>query len=326
MAETMTTGFRRTATIAALTVVPILTAGGRLPAQTSAADSTVPVLEPSPQRLAEIDVPIHPTVAPSPDGRMFAAIQTRPAPVLWIVRAGGGEPFAFRQMWATYAPRWSPSGDRIGFIAAIGPPRVWTVELDPATGQPIDPPRLLIRTLANAFAFAPDGAHIALVASRSTAAGASEIHIVNWETRQARVLLRESGAIYRLDWSPDARSIYYGLAPVPPPPDGHQLLKAVSVASGRTSTVRAGGEFIGLSPDGARVLQRPGTADEGSGNLVEVVALEAGSVTKVRLPAGVRSMAWAADSDAIIAVTPAGSQDVIWEIPVTEHRTSIKER
>jgi hypothetical protein len=317
MAGKMTiTEVRRTAIFTACAAALTFAATTPLLAQAPPPDTTPTILSPQPQRIAEIRAPIHPTVAPSPDGRMFAAIQTRPAPVLWIVPADGGEPFAFREMWAAYAPRWSPSGDRVGFIAAIGPPRIWTVELDSTTARPIDPPRLLIRTSANAFAFSPDGARIALVASRSTAVGASEIHIVGWESRDSRVLLRESGAIYRLDWAPDARSIYYGLVPDEPSPDSPHRLKTVSVASGTSAAVRAGGEFLGLSPDGRFVLQRPAPDVDGSDTLVDVIELDDGSVTRVRLPDGVRSMTWAAKSGAIIVVAPAGSRDVIWRLPV----------
>jgi Tol biopolymer transport system component len=71
----------------------------------------------------------------------------------------------------------------------------------------------LIRTAANAFAFSPDGDRVALVASHSTAAGVSEIRIVTWETRAERLLLRENGLIYRLDWSPDGQFLYYGVSP-----------------------------------------------------------------------------------------------------------------
>jgi len=119
-----------------------------------------------------------------------------------------------------------------------------------------------------------------------------------------------------LDWAPDGRTIYYGLVPGSPSAEAPHVLKTVSVASGRAATVRAAGEFLGLSPDGTLVLQRPGSETDGQDNLVEVVSLDDGSVTRVRLPAGVRSMVWSARSDAIILVAPAGNLDGIWEIPV----------
>ena len=309
----MTTPFRRAA---GFTQALILLAAGPMTAQAPPADTTVMPLAPQPLRIAEVAAPIHPTVAPSPDGRMFAAIQPRPDPILWIVPADGSEPFAFRKMWAAYYPRWSPSGERVGFLAAIGPPRVWTVEIDSATGRPTDPPRLLIYIGANAFAFSPDGKRIALVASQSTAAGASEIHIVEWETRRSRVLLRERGVVYRLDWTPDGRSIYYGLVPDAPSADAPHRVKTVSVGSGVVNTIRAGGEFLGLSPNGELVLQRLAQDDAGSENLVEVVALNEGSVMRIRLPNGVRSVAWAANSEALVLVTPAEDRDVIWQIPI----------
>lgn len=289
---------------------------------TPPADSVMPLadsvltLAPRPVRVATVAAPIHPTVAPSPDGRMFAAIQTRPDPILWIVPADGSEPYAFRKMWAAYYPRWSPSGERLGFIAAIGPPRIWTVELDLETGRPIDPPRLLIYIEANAFAFSPDGARIALVASRSTAAGASEIHIIDWETRSRRRLLRERGSIYRLDWAPDGRSIYYGLVPSAPSPEAPHRVKKASAASGSVGAVRDGGEFLGLAPNGEWLLQRVPADSAGSENLVEVVGLDDGRVTRIRLPSGVRSVSWAGTSDALVLVAPIEDGDGIWQIPI----------
>ncbi len=310
----MTTPFRQAAGFAQALIV--LAAGPALAQAPTPNDSTARSLAPQPLRIAEVAAPIHPTVAPSPDGRMFAAIQPRPEPILWIVPADGSEPFAFRKMWAAYYPRWSPSGERVGFLAALGPPRVWTVEIDPATGRPTDPPRLLIYIGANAFAFSPDGERIALVASQSTAAGASEVHIVDWETRRSRVLLRERGAVYRLDWAPDGRSIYYGLLPDAPSPDAPHQVKTASVASGVVNTVRAGGEFLGLSPNGELVLLRLAQDDAGGENLVEVVELKDGSVTRIRLPNGVRSVVWTANSDGLILVTAIEDRDAIWQLPI----------
>ncbi len=197
--------------------------------------------------VAHLEVSLDNSIAVSPQGHLYLALQTRPNPVIWMLPREG-EPFKMRQEWAAYRPRWAATGTRIGFIASIGPPRVWTVEVDPTSGRALDPPRLLIRTSANAFAFAPDGERIALIASRSTAAGASEIHIVNWGNRKNRRLLKESGVIYWLDWSPDGAFIYYGLAPessadVPNP--AHSL-RRVRVRGGRAETLLEVGEFLGL--------------------------------------------------------------------------------
>ena len=64
-------------------------------AQTDGApDSSVYIYRPEPVVIAGIDVPIHPAVAPSPDGRFFAVLQTRPDPILWIVPTDTGAPFS----------------------------------------------------------------------------------------------------------------------------------------------------------------------------------------------------------------------------------------
>lgn len=276
-------------------------------------DITLAVITPSARRIAALEIPIHQTVAPSPDGSFLAALQTRPDPVLWIVPTDGGEPFAFRKTWATYYPRWAPSGNRIGFIAAIGPTRIWTVEVDPASGRPIDPPRMLIRTNANAFAFSPDGDRIALVTSRSTAAGRSEIQIVDWESRKFRVLLREDGAIYRLDWAADGESIYYGIIPNDSTgPVTHRIVRA-NAKSGATSRVLDVGEFLGLSLDGSQLAYRPAGDELADADLVELASTDGEVSMRLVIPAG-PAPRWSAGPDSFLQTRIVGDTTEIWEI------------
>lgn len=286
-------------------------------AQTAAAfadTSTIPVIPPTARMVASLAVPIDPNVAPAPNGRFFAALQTRPDPVIWIVPADGGEPFSFRQSWAAYQPRWAPSGNRVGFIAGVGPPRIWTVEVDSASGRAIDPPRLLFRTPASAYAFSPDGARIAMVTARSTAAGASEIRIVEWESRRSRMLFRARGTIYRLDWSPDG-SIYYGLLPDSREPDAPHIVRRISMRGGTPETIYRAGKFLGLSPDGAFLLRR--TADESAAAAeFEVTRTDGTPLVRLNLPTGFGVPRWAATSRALIQVRAAGAGHGIWELPV----------
>jgi len=276
-------------------------------------DSTVSVIAPRERRIAIFDIPIHQTVAPSPDGRFFAALQTRPDPVIWIVPTDDSEPFAFRKQWATYYPRWAPSGDRIGFIAAIGPTRIWTVEVDPETGRAVDPPRMLIRTAANAFAFSPDGGRIALIEARSTAAGRSEIHIVDWESRRFRVLLREDGAIYRLDWAPDGEALYYGMIPNDSiGPVKHRIVRA-DVRSGATSKVMDTGEFLGLSLDGAHLAYCPAAEELAYNDVVELASTEGEVVLQLAMPTG-PAPRWSAGPGSFYQTRIVGDTTEIWEI------------
>lgn len=288
----------------------------RAQVEDSAGAVHVPVARTVPVRLTTLEVPIHPRVAPAPNGDRFAAIQVRPRPVLWIVPTGGGEPFSFREMWAAYHARWSPAGQRIGFIAAIGPPRIWTVEVDSTSGRPMAPPRMLIRTGANAFAFAPDGETIALVASRSTAAGASAIHLVDWASRRYRVLLSEEGVIYRLDWAPTGGHIYYGLLPEDGEAgDVHRIVRA-DVRNGARMTVRISGEFLGLAPDGSRLLYRPREKWDSEREVVEIAPLDDGSPFRLTLPADAGEPYWSADSNALLTVRAQPAGDEVWEIPL----------
>jgi hypothetical protein len=313
VARTLTRAHGRSNTLTALLT---LACAGSLSAQPPAdpPDGAVYTLNPAPRQIAVLGVALHPAVAPSPNGRFYAALQTRPDPVLWIVPTDGGEPFSFRKIWAAYRPRWAPSGNRIGFIAAIGPPRVWTVEVDPETGRPVDPPRMLIRTGVNAFAFSPDGERVAMVPRRSTAAGASQIRIVDRSSRQVRVLLRENGMIYRVDWAPDGEFIYYGLAPNSAN-SAHQV-RRVRLAGGRPRTVRQTGEFLGLSPDGEYVLTRPAEDASSESELVETLHLNSGVILRIELPRGAKTLGWTATSRALVRVAHTAGGDAVLEIPI----------
>lgn len=280
----------------------------------SADSAIVPLVTPTARLVSALAVPIDPNLAPAPDGRFFAVLQVRPDPVIWIVPVDGGEPFSFRRSWAASQPRWSPSSNRLGFIAGVGPPRIWTVEVDSASGRAIDPPRLLFRTPANAFAFAPDGSRIAIVTARSTAAGASEIRIVDWESRRSRVLLRARGAIYRLDWSADGY-IYYGVLPDLREPDAPHVVRRISIRGGTPETVYRAGEFLGLSPDGAYLLRRAAGQSVDAGRF-ELARIDGTPVLRLNLPSGSGTPRWAASSRALVQVRAAGTGHGIWEAPV----------
>ena len=291
-------------------------------AQDPAVDEPVVAVAAAAHRVASVGIPIHPRVAPSPDGSRFAVVQVRPRPVLWIVPAGGDEPLQFRELWAAYHPRWSADGGRIGFIAAIGPPRIWTIDVDSISGRPLAPPRLLIRTAANAFALSPDGDRIALVAARSSAAGASEVHIVDWESRRYRVVLRADGIIYRLDWAPDGVFLFYGL--LRENAEGENLIVKAPVAGGARTTLREAGEFLGLSPDGARLLYRPHVDPQddpqAARHLIEVAPPDGGAAIRIRLPADAGPPQWSSTSESLLVVRSGSQGDSIWEIPLPPPR------
>jgi Tol biopolymer transport system component len=297
-------------TLLALTLATPLAA---VQADVGARESLPAPVTARPLRIADLAVPLQPTLAISPDGRFFAAVQSRPDPILWIIPADGGEPFSYRRMWAAYKPRWSPSGKRIGFIAGIGPPRIWTVEVDPATARPIDPPRLLIRTAANAFAFSPDGERVALIASHSTAAGVSEIRIVTWETRAERILLRENGLIYRVDWSPDGQFLYYGVSPTGFGAEPANFIVRCRVVTGKPTTVRRVGEFLGLSPDGQYLLFRPTDNEGAAGSRLLMATVDGDTPVEIEVPGGAQA-AWGASSSSLVQISYGDSGDTIWRL------------
>ena len=305
-------GRRTTAACAAALILPLSAYPAR--AQSSDSDPATPttVVAHTVRTVASLPLPIDNMAAVSPDGRHYLALQTRPDPIIWILPVPG-EPFSFRQSWAAFKPRWAASGSRIGFIASIGPPRIWTVEVDSTSSRPIDPPRMLIRTSANAFAFSPDGTKIALVSSRSTAAGASEIRIVDWKSRSDRRRLREDGVIYWLDWSRDGASIYYGLAPNSTSDGATHEVRRVPVGRGKTISVRRVGEFLGLAPDGTRILYRPLEFGGGEDNVFEVAGVVGGEPLRFELPPG-PAPRWGASASSLVLVRRGDASSEILEI------------
>jgi dipeptidyl aminopeptidase/acylaminoacyl peptidase len=314
MAHTLIASSRRPLALAALLCLT-LPVESRSQAAGEATDSTVIVVRPVPLRLAAIDVPIDPRVAPSPDGRYVAALQTRPEPLIWIVPTDGGKPFAYRKTWSATKLRWSRSGNRLGFVADGGPPRIWTIEVDPATGRAMDPPRMLYRDAVNAYAFSPDGERIAYVPRRTTAAGASEIHIVEWESRVVRVVLREDGMIYQLDWSPDGESIYYGVTSAAAEEAPTHRVRHARLHSGRAVTVLSAGEFLGLSSDGLYLLCRPAGWSYEDGNIVELAGADGRRLMRIEVEAGPAPRWGAVGPGSIVQVLPSEEGVAIWAIP-----------
>jgi hypothetical protein len=314
MAHTLVAFSRRPLVLAA-TLCLVLPIDARPQASEEEADSTLVVLRPEPVRVAAIDVPIDPTVAPSPDGRFVAVLQTRPQPLVWIVPTDGGKPFAYRKTWSATKLRWSRSGNRIGFIADGGPPRIWTIEVDPATGRAMDPPRMLYRDAVNAYTFSPDGEWVAYVPRRTTAAGASEIHIVEWESRKVRVVLREDGMIYHLDWSPDGEYLYYGVMPATTDEDPAHRVRRARVRDGRSANVLTAGEFLGLSADGLYLLCRPAGWSSEDGNIVELAGIDGRRIMRIEVAPGPAPRWGAVGPGAIVQVLPSEEGVAIWAIP-----------
>lgn len=314
MAHTIVARIRRPLALAAL-ICLVIPAELWPQASEATADTTVVVLRPEPLRLAQIDVPVDPSVAHSPDGSFVAVLQTRPQPLMWIVPTDGGKPFAYRKTWSATMLRWARSGNRIGFVADGGPPRIWTIEVDPVTGRPTDPPRMLYRDAVNAYTFSPDGEWIAYVPRRTTAAGASAIHLVEWESRKVRVVLREDGMIYRLDWSPDGEFIYYGLTPGTAEASRAHQVRRVAVRDGSSATVLSAGEFLGLSSDGLYLLCRPAGWSYEDGNVVELAGVDGRRLMRIEVEPGPAPRWGAVGPGSIIQVLPTDEGNAIWAIP-----------
>jgi Tol biopolymer transport system component len=174
---------------------------------------------------------------------------------------------------------------------------------------------MLIRTDANAFAFAPDGGRIALVVARSTARGASEIRIVDWESRRERVLLRERGVIDRLDWSADGKLIFYGLLSHTPGGDAVTSVRCVPAAGGAAETVLERVVYLGLAPDGSYLLYRR-LDDDAATTVVQAMPLTDGPSLRIELPAGFDAPVWSSSATGLLQVRYSAGGAEIWEIPL----------
>jgi eukaryotic-like serine/threonine-protein kinase len=162
---------------------------------------------------AEVNLTNHPAedILPdwSPDGREIAFVSNRDGtPQVWVMDTEGGSlrrlaeqavPALGSWMAGRGAPRWSPDGTSIGFLAASDHGVVlWVADRDGGNGRP---------RLEGLFYFAwyPDSRHVIYV--RRLERGFTEIRVADLETGQDALLSSETSIEPAV--RPDGRALVY---------------------------------------------------------------------------------------------------------------------
>jgi dipeptidyl aminopeptidase/acylaminoacyl peptidase len=228
---------------------------------------------------------------------------------LWIVPVGGGEARRFTSSLKTdSAPRWSPDGKWLAFLAnreskrrpdGDGPPKtqVWVMSAGGGEAQPVTDVK---GGVTGSLAWSPDGRQIAFTAQEpqtedeqkrlkekrdmvvvGEATKMSQLWVADVASRNARQLTTDRADSSGPAWSPDGQAIAFVRRPTPNPDDG--LLSDILIIPAAGGAPRLLVKNPGpdadprWSPDGRSIAYLAGDrAQSGGQNDVMVVAATGG--------------------------------------------------
>jgi dipeptidyl aminopeptidase/acylaminoacyl peptidase len=244
-------------------------------------------------------------------------------------------------------PRWSPSGDRLAFLATVeGKAQIFVLPSNGGEARQVT----LSPTGVGTFAWRPDGAALAYTASAPlpqrgrfddafevngndylTLAAPRPVHL--WlvaadggtATSLAQGAWSVPGLFSTITWSADGRLIYFTRQESAGTREWERrALSTLEVASGRITPVagtegkRCGAGW--LSPHGLQLLLAC-PVDGHVKNQTELAVLPLGGGPVRRLTASLdRNFSrgvWRADSRSVVATAPDGTTSGVWEIPLS---------
>jgi dipeptidyl aminopeptidase/acylaminoacyl peptidase len=289
----------------------------------------------------------------SPDGRLVAYTLITPDSLglehvqgIWVVGtvrtagAAGGGPVRLAARGST--PRWSPDGRQVAYLSGDGlPGRVAQIMITPATGG--ERRRLTSSaTPVRDFAWSPDGARIAFVATvTERGAARPQIHVLDVAAGTARQLTRLERTIIvsawdadaNLSWSPDGTRIAFSAKPTPKFDDDYESdIYEVAVHSGdvRALVQRPGMDMRPVwSPDGALIAFRSsyGEVDRFADHGISLVSPEGGTPRDVGKAFaggfldGPYQYAWSADSRTLLFTGAEPLATAIFAVDARSGRT-----
>jgi dipeptidyl aminopeptidase/acylaminoacyl peptidase len=299
----------------------------------------------------------------SPDGRSVAVVVARPdydedrwQPELVLVDVPSGAQRALtHERRGVDHPRWSPSGDRLAFLATAGAGKEEQAQIFVMPMNGGDTLRITSAPRGvQQFTWSPDGRQIAYVTADEprkagkyddafevgdheilvTAAQApSHVWRVSADGTGARRLTSGTGGLptrrppgppaHPLSWSPDGKTIVVTRRETPYGGDvDASAIQLVDVASGSVRPLTGGRLFEGFaafSPDGARIAYAfPGDGDRRNGTEVHVAPATGGSGASVShaLDRNVARAIWMPDGKSLLVGAHDGTGVSLWVQPL----------
>ena len=300
----------------------------------------------------------------SPDGKSVVLVVARPdydedrwpADLVLVDVASGAQRALTHERRGVDHPRWSPSGDRLAFLATAGagkeePPQIFVMPMGGGDTQRItNAPRGVQQ-----FTWSPDGRQIAYVTADeprkagkhddsfevgdhemlvTAAQTPSHVWVVSADGTGARRLTSGTWSLptrrppgppaHPLSWSPDGKTIVITRRETPYGGDADtSALQLVDVATGSVRPLTGGKLFEGFgafSPDGARIAYAyPGEGDRRYGNEVYVAPATGGNGASVShaLDRNVARAIWMPDGKSLLLGAHDGTGVSLWVQPVS---------
>ena len=294
----------------------------------------------------------------SPDGTRVAYVllgsdEQRPlgwSVSLWIVGVNGGEPRKLRD--GAQAPRWSPNGRRLGFLARDDErgrgPQIWTMDPDDGAVSRVSDST----TGVAAYEWSPDGASIAYAAVDPTSlpnpdrvarvqgepGARNQLYLLDLGSGTTSQLTRVTGTVHvnffgggsSLSWSPDGRRIAFAVQRGTSFEDAYRSdLYVVSMSEGRVHPLveRPGMDFRPLfSPDQRWIafVSSYGETDRLGSHGLSVVTAEGGEPRDIGKPQGLAFLdapngyEWTPDGAALLYGAPRGATRQLLALSVVD--------
>ncbi|HYW77729.1 MAG TPA: S9 family peptidase [Gammaproteobacteria bacterium] len=293
----------------------------------------------------------------SPDGKNIAVVistpdwkqDTRPNRLVLVNATTGKQRTLTWNRDDVSSPSWSPSGNRLAFLAKNAKTKKMQVFVMPMDGGDARPVTNAKRGV-DEFSWSPDGKQIAYVAQDAPlnekaikhhdkafrvtsgnfqlrkALAPWHLWIVPSDGGTARRLTKGDfsldtgqGGVSPLAWSEDGKRIYFTKYPSPYwGPSFHSVIAAVDVATGKLRTVvgvQTSSQFTFSTDDKAYAFMRPRGGDQNNGNAVYVHQSGKTFDPTHALDRNFNNYAWLPDGKLLLQ-GQLGTHSVFWEQPL----------
>jgi dipeptidyl aminopeptidase/acylaminoacyl peptidase len=298
----------------------------------------------------------------SPDGRQIVCVVTRPvyadndydSEVLLVDLASGGQRLLTHDRRDVSAPQWSPSGDRIAFVARAGDAdddqdQLFVMPMNGGDARKIsDAPNGV-----DVFAWRPDGTALAYVTAddppnkdaiarghdyfevgddpylTTQAPTSAHLWLIPAAGGSARRITSGSWSIAEpdtsvpLSWSPDSRDIALTRVPTPHTGDGDQsTIIVVDVATKQVRQLTSHTRFedyASFSPDGSKIAYWYSlNGDDMNESNVFVTPAQGGDGRNImpHIDRDVYGAEWLPDGASMLIGAPDGTRASLWQQPL----------